>query len=262
MSTKSCEKCGSLLTSELKAQPIFRDKALPPIEIWPDCQTCVDLREAKVKKATDENNRDRWTRHSRIPVECRGLSLDPDIWPGLVIDRDNRAAINALREWVAGSGGLFLHGKSGSGKTLLAMAAAMDALRTPQEVLFLSEREITQLVRTSARKHGSDSEGAAIVERACSVPVLVIDDIVRHKLDAGTGFLFDRYFDIFDARCPAFGPKLKTLITSQLDPLALSKVFNDQALYRRMLRLLDAPSKLLGGDRSESDLNLEKWGIG
>lgn len=250
MTPTPCPTCGADL--------VIREVEIPatggqPARVWTraePCAACADRR--AIAYAADEAriNRAKWSKPSRSGIEdaCQVLSLDPAVMTriGLVTDPENAEPLEVLREWVAGDWSLYVHGAPGTGKSTAAMAAAMDCLRKPDEVLYLSEARILDIYRTQAR--GGDVD---MLSRAKSVPVLVLDDVGRHKLDRGTAFLPEVYFDILDVRCPAFGPKHKTLITSQLSLQRFAAAFNDEAIARRVLALVEgAFIEMIGDDRS------------
>jgi DNA replication protein DnaC len=78
--------------------------------------------------------------------------------------------------------GLHLHGPNGTGKTSIAVLAAMEALRLGASVLFVTAE---QLRRASIEDIWFD-ESQLLLDRAREVDLLVVDDLGKeHRGDSG-----------------------------------------------------------------------------
>jgi DNA replication protein DnaC len=263
METKTCPTCGAELEQieRIRLKPAWAGGGQEVVRHVSPCEAC----ERKAQEVQEGIMRDRHQRalirDSRIPEAVWGLGLDPALWKQhrLVIDDGNRNAIEALRSWVqAERTGCLLMGTQGLGKSLLALCAGMDCLRSGQEVLWVAERELFDTFRGTRR---NDPDAADLVGKAQRVEVLILDDFGSHQLDRGSRFMQELYLDLIDCRLPVVGPPLKTLVTSQHDPASLGAACGHQALASRLLALLGGNHlELKGSDRRRARWSLGKAG--
>ncbi len=123
-------------------------------------------------------------------------------------------AVRRLEEWVDQGGGLYLHGPPRSGKTSVAMAAAMDCLRKvePEALTYLREDE---LMRLPQHRNLPNLRAEYRLETYERTPVLVLDDIGAHRLNP---YMRDVLYDLVVRRYPGGGRGEKTLWVGRRTP--------------------------------------------
>jgi len=181
---------------------------------------------------------------SRLPREARVLSILEGSGCGIEIDPGNVGVVNRLRRWVQGgcSSSLYLYGQPGTGKTLLTMAASMDAIRQGLSVIFLTEEHLINMAQLGR----AQNDGRLERERAKQVRVLVIDDLGQFRINDA---VVNELFAILNARCPAWGPMRPVLVTGNLDPGQLSARYSE-AIASRLMGLCGGEYfQLVGRDR-------------
>lgn len=111
---------------------------------------------------------------------------------------------------VTHGGGVYLHGKPGTGKTLLSAVVAQEALQAGKRVLF---RRVVDLIQEFLEiiRNKSDHSEAALLRELYTVDVLVLDDLGAEKASQYTCSLLSK---IIDAR---YNRSAVTLITSNLN---------------------------------------------
>src|SRR3990167_8655237 len=93
------------------------------------CVKCENARAANAEKYRLEMLVPKLIRKAEVPERWQVASLDPAVWPAMVIDAGNMKAIETLKDWVSSNDSLYLYGSTGGGKTTLAIAALMDSCR-------------------------------------------------------------------------------------------------------------------------------------
>ena len=117
----------------------------------------------------------------------------------------NRSAVNAARWMVtAESGGLFLHGVRGAGKTMLAAIIANERAKAGKSVLFSSVPDLLADIKATFGKGGTEEITRAIR----TAPMLILDDLGAEKMSSWVG---EELFGIVNHR---YNECLPTLITS------------------------------------------------
>lgn len=147
--------------------------------------------------------------------------------------------------------GLYLHGPTGCGKTLLSCAILNELIRLHQiPVLYAKiSRDILGQLRASFNPNSDYyGEGRKIEERLANVTALVMDDFGAHR---ETEFVNSVLYDLIDAR---YEKKLPTIITSN-EPLEKLRETGGGRLYSRLKEMcveihLEAPDYRLRGSRS------------
>jgi DNA replication protein DnaC len=151
------------------------------------------------------------------------------------------AAFNACRTWHAARGTLYLFGPEGSGKTVLSWCLARQALESDGPApLWLSLPELLDMVEESytpgspARHHEA---------RAKTAGLLLLDEVGGPGCDRPRKRQRDCLFKIINHRADH---KLPTVITTNLPPAALAKVFKDE-YDRTIARLINGEGVLVEG---------------
>lgn len=167
------------------------------------------------------------TRHSDdLPPWC-GRKIEPR--------ESQQAAVAAVREWLRTLGtrdrpGLFLHGPTGTGKTLCAGRAAYWLRERGTPVLYLKAKRLLDDLRRFDTPP-SDTPWAAdtpdrVRERIHTATVLVVDDLGAHR---ATDYALEELCAVFDRRHDF---KLPTLITSNLAGAQLAERLDSRIASR------------------------------
>ena len=120
-----------------------------------------------------------------VPSAMAEYTLD-----SFVATSADRAIVARLRCWQAASRDLLLIGSVGVGKTGLALALLLDALREGRGGRYVVAPTLLARLRATYRADGADDE-LAVLEALCSAPLLVIDDLGKVALsDWGQEKLF------------------------------------------------------------------------
>lgn len=112
---------------------------------------------------------------------------------------------------------VFIHGKTGSGKTSAASSALRRYIQEGYGCLFVPVRKYIRLLQTKMDKRESEPEMAQLESLVLNVPVLVFDDLGSEQ---PTDWVQGKVFDVIEER-GASG--LVTIITSNNDLPALRK---------------------------------------
>ena len=100
--------------------------------------------------------------------------------------------------------GLILAGMRGTGKTHLAIAIALDAMKHGKQAIFRLVNDLLEELRQAVR----DDEFSQVISRFKEVPVLILDDLGKERTtDAGLDYLYQ----IVDYR---YRHNLQTIITT------------------------------------------------
>ena len=161
---------------------------------------CIPCKVAR-EKAIAQKNRER-LKFAEIPEQYQGLTFDD-----YEEDENNRRA-KRIAEKIAetGKGGMFLYGKYGVGKTMLAAIIANESVKRGREVIFSKVPDLLRNLRSTFKK--SDVTENDVLERIYKIPVLILDDVRRDRVKRFTG---DTLFDIIDYR---YNAGLQTIMTS------------------------------------------------
>lgn len=144
---------------------------------------------------------------------------------------------------------LFLHGLSGRGKTWLAVSALRELAERSDDVRFMAAPDLFDWIRESFDETLGVREGERLGELR-TVRVLAIDDLGREQL---TPWVQMRLWALLNAR---LGSQLRTIVTTNLDELALAGRIGESAYARieqgcgpdgRFVLKLDGPDLRAGG---------------
>lgn len=175
-----CPSCGSSRRVVEYRLPLFAGLGERRLRALQRCSSCEVTERARDEARAVRELRDRLIKTSGIDPEAYPMSLQQAHWPALQEDPMNDGALERVRAWVHGEFSLYLSGPPGSGKTVLALAAAMDCLRTarPQAVLYVRDQDFIQLARARWR----DDSVELALQRLARAQALVYDDLGRHRL--------------------------------------------------------------------------------
>ena len=161
-------------------------------------------------------------------------------------------AVETVRLFGEGkSQGIYFHGGTGSGKTLLSCAILNELIRLYQKPVKYAKisRDILGKLRASFNPN-SDSygEGRKIEEELARIPVLVIDDFGVHRESEWVNSVL---YDLIDAR---YENNLLTIITSN-EPMSSWKEIGGGRVYSRLVQMcleihIDAPDYRLNDQKS------------
>ncbi|MGI6360791.1 MAG: AFG1/ZapE family ATPase [Bacillota bacterium] len=125
------------------------------------------------------------------------------------------------------SRGLFFDGEVGRGKTFLAAAIANKLIENGVDTLFLVVPEFLEQLRYTFEKGSSDSE-SMLMDRACNVSVLILDDLGAHNFSDWTK---SKIFTLINYR---LNHKLPCVITSNLSVGQLGEEIGVRTVSRIM----------------------------
>lgn len=130
-----------------------------------------------------------------------------------------------------GQKSIVLAGKPGTGKTHLAVAIALEAIRAGRQALFMSVPEMLDGLRQTLREHG-DFYG--VMRRLKDVPCLVLDDLGKEKTtQAGLDYLYQ----IIDYRYR--NGKQTVITTNALTMAELKNPYNADKVEPLISRVLE-----------------------
>lgn len=143
--------------------------------------------------------------------------------------------------------GLYLHGDTGSGKTLFSTVIINELIRLYQTPVLYAKisRDILGKLRASFNPNSEIyGEGKKIEDELASIPALVIDDFGVQK---DSDWVHSVLYDLIDAR---YENQLLTIITSN-EPLDVWKEVSKGRIYSRLIEMseelhIDVPDYRLG----------------
>jgi DNA replication protein DnaC len=171
--------------------------------------------------------------------------------------------LRKINEVMAKGIGLLLHGANGVGKTSAAAVIIKHARRHGHTALFMRAAEL--LKSDLHRTYFDPARTQTIYQRACSVKVLVIDDLGKeHHPESGfmAGYATDLLEDIIRERSARL---LSTIITTNMDPKRIGADPNDPndgdvpQLYKRSMKEVmggnTVPVKFAGVNQRVAEAN-------
>lgn len=129
-------------------------------------------------------------------------------------------ALGIVRQWLAGGESwLVLCGPKGTGKTVAATWAVVEAIRRGDDAAFRRTSEVAKLSHFDV--------GAAEYERLARTHLLVLDEVGAELL---TDYARSQLHELLDRRHES--PRLKTLLTSNLLPKAFGERLGERIVDR------------------------------
>ncbi len=183
---RECPHCGAMLPMRMLGVSVGRITSVPIGHAPCGCEGARTAAEAE--RADDGGAKARRLERAGIPPRYREASHP---WAA-------KMAAQALD-----GQGYFVHGPNGTGKTTLAMAAALLLLELDADVLAMSAYDLMDAMRSRR------DEDRSLFERAASCRVLVLDDLGKEA--SNTAYSCERLFAIVDRRDKAMLP---TIVTS------------------------------------------------
>ena len=131
----------------------------------------------------------------------------------------NITAIKFARKAIKEGTSLFLQGKCGTGKTLLAAIVANESIKLGKNVIFATAPEILADIKSTF--DGNNAETAQILKTIKEIPVLVIDDF---GAETATKWTAEQFFVIVNYR---YNEELQTIFTSNHSLEKIKERFNN-----------------------------------
>ncbi len=207
-------------------------KAITAAEI--DCKSCVKHSRANCFKYVPIRTDDRLLVDKRICNSNRILTIIhnsgiPESYGdfsvnSFPIDGANCTAVNFAKDTISDGTGLYIHGRAGVGKTLLACAIVVSFAKIGKTSLF---RSINDILNDLNLLGDSDKlKRAELANKYKNIPCLVIDDLGAENV---TSWSKSVVFELIDAR---YVRGLTTIVTSNLDEVHLKNIYGDRITRR------------------------------
>lgn len=190
--------------------------------VMPDvCEACRDRAfwSAREAEQLEEGRRRRIAGAALPPRHTRYLAGEGQ---GYVAD------VHGWLDELAGGRGVYLSGPPGGGKTLRAVAIALDAIEARRVVRYWTEAAFLADLRAGCAKYASP-DAAELLRRACTCDLLVLDDLgtVEHRTEAYRDWLHTVVMTRYDE-------ERSTIWTSNVQIEALEAFLSGRA--RRRIR--------------------------
>lgn len=168
-----CEFCGA----ELKTKPLelFGGKIVERVVPCP-CKGSVEAIQAAKMAETNQKLAEAQKRWER---DLRRAGIRPRYW----VKCQNNGAVLAVYD-DAVSGGLYIWGEQGRGKTALACEIGKRALREKQKVLFVNVPSLMRDIRNSYSSNETSAE--EIVQKCINAKLLILDDLGQENATKDT----------------------------------------------------------------------------
>ena len=189
--------------------------------------TCTNCEDTGWERYEDEQRR-LWARRCECKVSAPiPMQNCPDAFRAIRIDDlqktpQNADAIEHVRQWVSRGNDLFLHGRPGRGKTMLACAAVNEMHKPAQ--FELVDTLLGEIVRAD-----EDGEHRSVL---VNIPVLVLDDVGVADTDWARRFLTTIYSE-------RLARSKRTIFTSNKTIKELVGAWQDERLASRIVGAAD-----------------------
>lgn len=178
----------------------------------------------------------RWWRRTGLPAYTDGLTIES--YP---VSEGTAAAVAKLRAWLdlPDDPWLYLHGRTGAGKTVLAAILARALVAHGATLVFMDVPDLLGTIRETWDRTGArDADDDHVIsERSLhrslmDADLLVLDDL---GADAGYAWEVERLFRVINGR---YNAMKRTIITSNLTPGELARHFGAQG-ERQVWRIME-----------------------
>lgn len=194
--------------------------------IWTKCQRCED------DDTQAERERERQVRiQQRLDLSgLQGRWLDASFSNFMATTPEQRVVLAACRaytaEFASATGGLWLIGPPGAGKTHLGAAMVNDLIHVQNTAaIMLSGRAIVRRLRATWNRESGLTE-QDVLDQIASMPLLVLDEV---GVGSGTEVEHAQIFDVVDARYELGRP---TVVLSNLTPEQIKVAIGHRAYDR------------------------------
>jgi DNA replication protein DnaC len=186
----------------------------------------------------------------RLPKRFREVSFDRE--PVVSIERTAPYVIRAVRQYCRSittnldeGRGLWFFGRTGTGKTTLAMLVSKAAMEADRTVAIYSLPRLLSMLR------GSYNDGAVyslndLIDRLCSVDLLHIDDVGAEQ---SSPWVLEQLYTIINTR---YEDGRAVLLTTNLDDAQLRVQIGDRTVSR-IYEMCGNPLPMMGDDKRKPD---------
>lgn len=141
-------------------------------------------------------------KNALIPKQYENLSFED-----YQLKEENVDATMKAKKCLDTLEGLYIYGKPGIGKTMLASIIANESLKRQRSVIFSKVSDLLRNIRATYRKDSEQTE-LDVLSKLYDCDVLIIDDM---RPERSRKFASETLFDVIDAR---YSAKKQTIITS------------------------------------------------
>ena len=195
-----CSKCHTLRVTE-NIIPVFNKRMPTP------CQ-CMLEAEQKRKEQEEINRKmqllDRLRSASLLGERYKNVTFENT---DLTVGENFVKAFEMCKDYCVKSAdvlkkgyGIYLYGKSGSGKTHLTACICNELINQYRQCLFTNFFEISKLIRSTWGRTNTDAE--SVIKQICEIDFLFIDDLGTEALkrNGEDNWLQEQVFDIINKR--------------------------------------------------------------
>ena len=211
----------------VEAVPCFGNWIVPDL-----CPACAERAEREMQSDAFQSRTLELLEISNLPPRAREWNFRK-VGAGALafgMATELRPAIEAVHRWKYGARGLYLHGRAGTGKTVLAWCLLSRTIRQELKPCFFLD--VPNFLAELRKGFGDRSHGRDWQDRAKKASLLCLDDLGAEK---PTEWSREILFGIVNQR---LNHNLPTVVTSNYDPRGLYEHIGDDA-GRLVNRLVD-----------------------